>query len=259
MRKSSRQGMFCVLSFIFLLGLSTRVFADDPRAQESEPLRYDLYLYLWTAGLDGDVSASDHTARSRIKFEDIIHDLKMGASAAFQISKGDWFLLNDFLYMNVSHKTRETIPPGVDVNATLETRVLMDMFAIGRQWQDPVRWKVFFGARYFYGRVRLDAIESLGPFHQEAIVTKTEEWVTPTIGAGIELPLNDRLSFSFIADIGAAAKSFNWEVIPLFCWKFNDTVSAQAGYRVLDIRHKNDDFKIDALMHGPIVGVKISF
>jgi len=35
--------------------------------------------------------------------------------------------------------------------------------------------------------------------------------------------------------------------------------TAEAGYRLLDIRHKEDDFKLDTLMHGPIIGMKVTF
>jgi len=253
---------FFLASFVFLplAPLSASVdIAASAGVQDKDPWHCDLYLYFWPAGLDGDVGAADHSAHTSLKFEDIIHDLKIGGSAAFQVSKGGWFLLNDVIYLDLSHKTSETVPPGVTVDATLGTRVLMEMLAVGRQWEKPVRWKAFIGARYFYGRVRLDAIEQLGPADPEAIVTKTDEWVTPVIGAEVSLPFNDKLSFNFTADVGAADDSFNWEAIPTMGWKFNKTVTALVGYRLLDIRHKKDKFKIDTLMHGPIVGLKISF
>lgn len=256
------RGLAYVLILLFCLPLGG--FAADagsPAAHPQDRFKLDLYLYFWPAGLDGDVTAGTHTAHTSIKFDDIIHDLKMGAEGAFKISKGDWFLLNDFLYMDVSHKTSENIAsiPGASVDATLGARVLTDLVAVGRQWQNPVAWNLFGGARYFYGRLRLDAIEHLGPINPEAIIVKKEEWATPTIGASVNLPMNDKLSFNFLTDIGAGDRSFNWEVIPTFSWKFNDTFSAQAGYRLLDIRHKEENFKIDSLMHGPIVGMKISF
>lgn len=107
--------------------------------------------------------------------------------------------------------------------------------------------------------MRLDAIGSLGPVEKEALIVKTDEWVTPVIGAGVELPFNDKLAFNFTADVGGLDKSFSWEVVPKLCWKFNKTITAEVGYRLLDIRHKEEGFKLDTLMHGPIVGAKITF
>ena len=253
--------------FIMLLGFSLYVPAQEAAVDTTETaktnnsLRLDLYLYFWAAGLDGDVSADNHTAHTNLKFRDIIDDLKMGANGAFKVSYGDWFLFNDFIYMDLAHKTSENISsiPGASIDATLGTRVITDMLVIGHQWEKPVSWNLFAGARYFYGRVRLDAIGSLGPYHEEAVVTKTNEWVVPTIGAGVNVPFNNKLSFNFTADVGAMSNSFNWGVLPLLSWKFNERISAEAGYRLLDIRHKENDFKIDTLMHGPIVGMKVSF
>lgn len=254
-----KTGVFFFLLFGLPLFLLFAV-AAPARADSPDPWRFDLYLYFWPAGLSGDLAAEGHCAHTRLKFDDILHDLKMGANGAFEVSKGDWFFLNDFIYLDVSHKTSEMVPPGVAVNATLDTRILMDMAAVGRQWETaPVRWKAFFGARYFYGRVRLDAIEQLGPSDPEALVVKTDEWVTPVVGGGFDLPFNERLSFHFLTDVGAADRSFNWEVIPSVGWTFNPTLTALAGYRLLDVRHKQSGFKVDSLMHGPIVGLKISF
>lgn len=252
------------LVFVLLSNSSLSVLADDSLNQPvktANPIQLDLFLYFWPAGLDGDVSAEGHTAYTSLKFGDIIDDLKMGANGAFKISKGDWYLFNDFIYLDLSHKTSENIAsiPGASIDATLDTRILIDMLVLGRQWQKPVNWNLFAGARYFYGRMRLDAIENLGPAHREALIVKTDEWVIPVIGGGLELPFNDKLAFNFAADIGAMDKSFSWEAVPKFCWKFNKTITAEVGYRFLDIRHKEEGFKLDTLMHGPIIGAKITF
>ena len=265
MREKLPQAKALLFVFILLFSLPLCVMADDSggkstaEAKDSNRPRLDLDLYFWPVDLDGNISAGGQTAHTDIKFGDIIHDLKMGANGAFKVSKGDWFLSNDFLYMDISHKSSANIAPGASIGTTLDTRVFTDLVAVGRQWQNPVPWNLFMGARYFYGRVRLDAIEYIGPPNPEVVAVKTDDWVTPTIGAGVNLPFNDKLSLNFITDIGAADRSFNWEAVPTLCWKFNNTFTAFAGYRLLDIRHKEDNFKIDTLMHGPIIGAKVTF
>jgi hypothetical protein len=67
------------------------------------------------------------------------------------------------------------------------------------------------------------------------------------------------LSLNIIGDVGVWDRSFSWEAVPTLCWKLNDMFTAEAGYRLLDIRHKEDGFKMDTLMHGPIVGMKVTF
>jgi hypothetical protein len=255
------RGLLFVL--ILLFSLPVCVMADNSvgqtTAKDDNRLHLDLDLYFWPVDIDGNFSAGGQTAHTDVKFGDIIHDLKMGANGAFKVSKDDWFLFNDFLYMDVSHKSSVNIAPGASIGTTLDTRVFTDLVAVGRQWQNPVPWNLFMGARYFYGRVRLDAIEYIGPLNREFVAVKADDWVTPTIGAGVNLPFNDKLSLNFITDIGAADRSFNWETVPTLCWKFNNMFTAFVGYRLLDIRHKEGNFKIDTLMHGPIIGAKVTF
>jgi hypothetical protein len=243
---------FCLPLCGFAANTGDTITSDDNRT------KVDLYLYFWPAGLDGDLTAGSHTTHTNMKFGDILRDLKMEANGAFKISKEDWFLFNDFIYLDLSHETNENIPSGLKVDATLDATTFTNMFVVGRQWHNPISWNVFAGVRYIYGRVKLDATASLGSLHHEAIVVKTKGWFTPAVGVGINLPLNDKLFFNFIADIGAATKSFNWEIFPTFSWKFNPMFTAEAGYRLLDIRYKEDGFKMDTVVHGPIVGLKIS-
>lgn len=227
-------------------------------ANKNDATKIDLYLYFWPAGINGDVRAYHRHAHVNIPFDDILRDLKMGATGAIKISKNNWFVFNDLLYLDVAPSVAETVHK-INVAAKLDTRVVVDMLAVGRQWQTRIPWNLFAGVHYFHGRIDLAATESLGPYHDKQHVLQTKDWFTPTIGGEINLPINNKLSFDCIADIGAANRSVNWEVVPTFLWKFNDTAAATIGYRLLDIRHRENNFKLDTLMHGPIIGVKITF
>lgn len=237
----------------FAADVNNKAVNDDNRT------KVDLYLYFWPAGVSGDVKADNHNAHTSVNFGDILRNLKMGATGALKVSKNDWFVFNDAMYLEVAPKVGEKIPSGLQVNANLNNRVLMDMLAVGHQWQTSIPWNLFAGVHYFYGRVQLDATESLGSYSQEEHVVQSSNWFTPTIGGEVNLPLTEQASLDFIADAGAASRSYNWEFIPTFFWKFNHNFSAAAGYRMQNVSHREDNFKIDALMQGPIVGVKITF
>lgn len=233
--------------------------ADSKTTNDDSRTKVDVYLYFWPAGVSGDVEADNHTAHTNANFGDIFRNLKMGATGALKVSKNDWFVFNDTVYLDVAPKVSEKLPSGVQVNASLDNRVLVDMLAVGHQWQTAIPWNLFAGVHYFYGRVKLDATESLGSYSQDTLAVKSTNWFTPTIGGEVNLPITEQASLDFIADAGAASRSYNWEFIPTFFWKFNRNFAAAAGYRMQDISHREDDFKMDTLMQGPIVGVKITF
>lgn len=218
-------------------------------------IKVDLHLYLWPASINGNVTAGNRTADTSMQFNDILRNLKMEANGAIKISKENWFLFNDFIYLNIAPKASENISSGMVINTTLDITTFTDMLAVGRQWQNPIAWNLFIGARYIYSRMQLDAaIDNIASLR----AVRSKNWATPTIGAGIKLPLNDKLFFNFITAIGAASKSFNWEALPTLCWQFNTIFTAELGYRLLDIKYKKDDFKMDTVIHGPIIGLKIS-
>lgn len=242
-----------VLCFLAILCFCLPAYSNS---NDDDRLKFDLYLYFWPASVSGSVIAGTHSADTSMKFGDILHNLKMEANGALKISKRDWFLFNDFMYLDVAPRANKNIAPGITINTALDAVTFTDMLVVGRQWQGPVSWNAFVGVRYVYGRTKLNAtvvdIASLQ-------VVSSKKWFTPAIGAGIKLPINDKIFFNVIADVGAASRSFNWEILPTFCLQFNTMFTAELGYRLLDIRYKEDDFRMDTTIHGPIAGLKMSF
>lgn len=241
------------LVFLVVLFFCLPVYSNS---NDDDRLKFDLYLYFWLASTNGKVIVGTHSSDASMKFGDILQSLKMEANGAFKISKRDWFLFNDFMYLDVAPKTNENIAPDTSINTTTDTTTFTDMLVVGQQWHEPVSWSAFIGARYFYGKIKLDTTVADTTSLQ---AVGSRKWFTPTIGAEIKLPLSDKVFLNVIADIGATNRSFNWGVLPTFCLQFNTMFAAKIGYRVLDMRHKEDDFKMDTTIHGPIVGLKISF
>jgi hypothetical protein len=59
--------------------------------------------------------------------------------------------------------------------------------------------------------------------------------------------------------VGAGGADIDWDVALALGYKFNETVSAVAGYRALGVNYSNDGFVFDAVQQGPIVGLAIHF
>jgi hypothetical protein len=59
--------------------------------------------------------------------------------------------------------------------------------------------------------------------------------------------------------VGGGGADVDWDVALGLGYKFNDTISAVAGYRALGVNYENDGFVFDVVQQGPIVGVAIHF
>lgn len=59
--------------------------------------------------------------------------------------------------------------------------------------------------------------------------------------------------------LGAGGADIDWDVALGLGYKFNDTISAVAGYRALGVNYDNDGFVFDVVQQGPIIGVAIRF
>jgi hypothetical protein len=59
--------------------------------------------------------------------------------------------------------------------------------------------------------------------------------------------------------VGAGGADVDWDVALAAGYKFNDKVSALAGYRALGVNYSNDGFVFDAVQQGPIIGVTLHF
>ncbi len=59
--------------------------------------------------------------------------------------------------------------------------------------------------------------------------------------------------------VGGGGADVDWDVGLGLGYKFNDTISAVAGYRALGVNYENDGFVFDVVQQGPIVGVSFHF
>jgi hypothetical protein len=60
--------------------------------------------------------------------------------------------------------------------------------------------------------------------------------------------------------VGTGEADIDWDVAGGIGYRFNNSISAVAGYRALGVDYSNDDgFVFDVVQHGPILGVVVRF
>ena len=73
------------------------------------------------------------------------------------------------------------------------------------------------------------------------------------------------LSASLLQDVtgwglvGGVQANVDWDIRGAIGYRFNDRISALAGYRALGVDYKKDNFVCDVVQQGPIIGLAIHF
>lgn len=227
---------------------------DSPESQAApaEPKTpqewfFTVQPYLWTAGIDGDIGVdSSQEIPFDVSFSDILEDLQWAFMFSFdaRYDPSGWGFFVDSIYMDL-HQTENQI----DVDLSLR------MLEADATWRPnrAVPFDVLVGARLWHGTIDLD-FPVLGDFDGD------QTWVDPIVGARGTWQIDEHWGLYGRADIGGfgVGSEFTWQALGYVSYTFNDTWSAQMGYRYLSIDYDQDDFLLDVDMSGPLLGVQTS-
>jgi hypothetical protein len=96
-----------------------------------------------------------------------------------------------------------------------------------------------------------------------------KNWVDPIIGLRTIWRLGERLSLAAAGDIGGTSQSsdYSWQAIGLVGYRFGlfgtNNANLVAGYRALHQKYTDgngrNEFEWDVTIHGPVVGLTITF
>ncbi len=242
--------------------------------QKKAPFGVDVSLYFWGASLASSLETPYADVDVDYSLSDILKDIKMCATGNISVSYNDWYFLADIVYLNVKPDATDTVavsspplpvPVDVTISGTADIKTSMDTFVIGKRFNENFPWAVFAGVRYFNTKLDMEAdAQAINlpppyniPYHYSD--TERDKWVLGTIGGEIKAPLTKSLELGITADIGFGDRDFDWEIVPLLYYKFNKMFSAAAGYRVVNVYHNRQDFKLNLVEQGPVVGVNFSF
>jgi hypothetical protein len=125
----------------------------------------------------------------------------------------------------------------------------IDLLAGGRYWRQETN--VFLQGR---GPLGL-AIERSG----------SVDWVDPFVGARLQHAVAPGQSVMARADIGgfSVGSDFTWQAMATFnmelCEVGGNQIDAYFGYRALSVDYSENAYAFDAVQHGPILGLTMSF
>lgn len=234
------------------------VLAPQPRPEDPDKWTFSVSPYFWAAGITGDTGVFGlpevHVDES---FGDILSDLDFAFMAAGDARYDRFSIVTDIAYVRVT--TDSATPRGVladEVDLKQETFTAM----IGAGYSvidDPQgRLDVIGGVKIWYTETTISFAG--GPLGG---VSGTDDatWVDAMAGVRGMYSITPSVYLTGWGLIGAGGADLDWDVMAAIGYKWNDAISAVAGYRALGVNYSDDTLTNDIVEHGPILGVVFHF
>ena len=250
-----------------------------PEQAKADPWQLNITPYLWAVALKGDLGVGGIDADVDASFNDILDNLNGALMLEAELRKGRFGVISDTIYANLEDNTAAGGGDlKVDATANLLIQSLAGTYRLGT-WQladfgerGPLSVTIdpYAGARYTYLdtelKGKLDLPIGIDAHRQ---VEGDEHWVDPIVGVRTGWTLGEHWNLVFAGDVGGISTSdqYSAEAFGLAGYRFGlfgeNNATFLAGYRVLKQKYENGDgrsrFDWDMTIHGPIVGLKITF
>ena len=221
--------------------------------------------YVWIAFPTGDVSLASGRGGSRptvnpdvqVNFDDI------GLSGAFtgsaDVRYGKFGVLGDLTYYEVEADKDIAAGPLPDADGTVTISGAKGM--IVGYWRayetDRASVDILGGAHY----LGIDADVAVStPNRRIAFGAKEDLW-DPVIGVRGKTMISEHFGVIGLATAGGFGVSSEslYEVQAYLSYRFNDLITAEAGYRFYSTKWEGDCIDYDASFSGPLIGLTFTF
>lgn len=211
-------------------------------------------------GIEGDLATLSGLPPVDVdwSFTDVLDHLDLAFASFLEARHGAFSILTELSYLRLSGEA-DLRGPLLD-EAKLTSGVLfVTGFAtyqamMGKAW----RLDALAGARLWHARTELDFGSGLLPGRTS---DESEVWVDPLVGARIRVELGRGVSATGLVDVGGfdLGSAVTWELMATFGFRFNDGISAHAGYRHMRVDYEHGQFLYDVELSGPIIRATFRF
>jgi opacity protein-like surface antigen len=224
-----------------------------------ESWTFDVALYLWAAGVKGDLGVRGVTVPVDVGFDEIFDKLEGALMLHGTAGKGRWGGFFDFAWIGLGADTTGPLGQPASVDSDLFfVELAVTYRAIEHPLGDQAQLFVdgYAGLRVYAAETDLTLVT--GPRNQDGA------WVDPILGFDAEVQTGQWL-LGVRADIGGfgAGSDLSWAILVGARYRISELFSLALGYRWLDIDYSTgsgaDAFTFDVQMAGPVLAVAFSF
>ena len=243
--------------------------AESAPAEVDESAQSDFRLVLipygWLTGFTGTLGARGHETHVSNSFGQLEKYLNFAAMAHMEMYYRDTVGL--IAEVNYARMGEQTSRKGVSLDGQM-TSTMSDVAAFYRLGTVPLNdngGKISFD---ILGGVRIWTMEmGLSAEYQqlEASSRIYRSWVDPIVGARTTIHLDKHWFMDLRGGVGGfgAASTNTWDAMGVVGYNFWKNATAILGYRAVGLNYESgsgrDNFKVNAVQHGPVVGLALTF
>lgn len=175
--------------------------------------------------MSGSMTSGPVTAPIGIEFTDAVSDLEGIFTFHYEGAKGNWGIVADHSYLNLTPSAESVGPAPVVVNADLKN-VITEVAGLYRFRPDSP-WQLLTGIRHY--QLEVDVTGLPGPN-----LSIDETFDDIFIGGRYIQSINDKWTFIGRADIGTGDSDLVWNVFAAVDYRFSRLLSGLVGWRVLE-------------------------
>lgn len=258
--RSKRRCLVGVTGLAIVAAISQAQADDSAEILRRDDWSFSISPYVWAASLEGTVGVAGlPSVEINAGFDDILRNLDFAAMTLAELRYQRFGIYADLVLTNISvdgDTPREILFDDAD----LRTELFIGTFGGAYRLLEGERGglDLLAGARVWSVDTRLDLN---GGILDDQEFESNQNWVDPVIGIKGRLNLGHGLYLNGLAHIGGfgAASDLTWDVFGGIGYQFNETVSALAGYRHLEVDYDRAGFKFDVELSGPVIGATIRF
>jgi hypothetical protein len=221
--------------------------AAAPAPAPAGGFTFAIQPYFWFVGSEGnaDIGSNGQLHASFGGMFDSM-DASFGLRADMGPDSGPYRILFDTNYQSQSNDTR-----------TGSFHAYRSSFESDIAWRPGQRdlFDPLVGLRY----TELDAVQLFDASNTAA--AESRGWFDPVVGARGRIPLVDRLSLDWRADVGGfgVGSDLSYQLDASATWTFNRMFHAFAGWRYLKVDYSSSTLDYDVAATGPYIGMSFVF
>jgi len=255
-------------AIVMLAVLSTTSLGDaadlTPLAPEAKTVEtrsgweFTVAPYFWAAGISGNVRQFGlPEVKIDADFGDILDNLDFAFMATAEARYDRYSIVGDIIYVKLgadAHTPRGIFADSVGVTSETFAGLLGVGYAVLEDQN---------GHLDVFGGMKVWSVETDITFNGGLLAGVERDdsatWVDAVVGLRGNYFFTPEIYVTGWGLVGGGGADVDWDVGLGLGYKFNDTISAVAGYRAIGVNYEDDGFVFDVVQQGPIIGVAFHF